>query len=61
MREWGSDIWTKVIESATLLILPFKMPENLAEYALNSENENVGITCDILNMSSTLRFLCCNV
>jgi hypothetical protein len=50
-----------VIESATLLILPFKMPENLAEYALNSENENVGITCDILNMSSTLRFLCCNV
>jgi hypothetical protein len=51
----------KMIESATLPLLPFYMPENLAEYALNSENENVVITCDLFYMSSTLQILCCNV
>lgn len=61
MREWGSGIWTKMIESATLLILPFKMPENIAEYGLNSKYENIIITCNISNMSSTLQILCCNV
>jgi hypothetical protein len=42
-------------------MLPFKMSKNVVEYALNLENENVGSTCDILNMSSKLQILFCNV